>query len=96
MIVSQAEIRSSIEAADAQATALEGSVGSLGNVSLQSISDVSAGIPGSPLHDSAATALEAGLRTWMDLINSDASTIQTTGLTLDGADQKLARTLLDT
>lgn len=71
MTLSQAEIRSSIEAADARATALEGSVGSLGSVSLQSISDVSAGIPGSSLHDSTATTLETGLRTWTDLINSD-------------------------
>lgn len=96
MTMSQAEIRSSVEAASAQANTLEGPVSSLGDVSLQSISGASAGIPGGTLHDSAATALETGLRTWAGLINSDASAIQTTGLTFDSADQKLAHTLLDT
>ena len=95
MTMSQAEIRSSVEAATAQASTLEGSVSSLGDVSLQSISGVSTGIPGASLHDSAATALEAGLRTWTDLINSDASAIQTTGLAFDSTDHKLAHVLLD-
>lgn len=91
--MSRAEIYSGAESATAQANTLERSASSFGGMSLQSISGASAGIPGDTIHDST-TALETGLRTWTDLIRSDADAIQTIGLTFDDADQTLTSMLL--